>query len=359
MQKKTIFHFIFSLGRGGAETMLVQVLKELKENNNIVITLYEDNHFENELQCSEYICLNKRSLWWLPFSIFKFRKLIKKYKPDLVHSHLVLTNFIARLGTPRNIPLITTIHTSVSYVTDYKKWYIRLLDKITYHYRKSVIITVSKIAMTDYLNFLNAKPFEDYVLHTFVNEKIFSKNYLAGENNMPFKIVSVGALRTGKNYQYLVEAFKSLKNKNIELHIFGMGPQQNILQNEINDSGVKVILKGQVKNIHELLPQYNLFVMPSLFEGFSLSVLEAMAMRIPLLLSDIPSFREQCEDCAIYFDLNNENDFLQKLEYLINHKDVLLEKGEQAYNRVINNFTLEHHMTGLRKIYSEALNENM
>jgi glycosyltransferase involved in cell wall biosynthesis len=345
--KKTIIHFIFSLGR------------ELKEYNNIVVTLFEDNHFENELQCSEYICLNKRSLWWLPLSIFKFRRLIKKYKPDLVHSHLVLPNFIARMGTPRNIPFITTIHTSVSIATDYKKWYIRMLDQFTYHYRKSVIIAVSKIAMADYLTFLIAKPYKNYVLHTFVNEKIFSKKYSLEENDKTFKIASVGALRKGKNYQYLIKAFKALKNINVELHIYGIGPQNNILQKETDDSGVNIILKGQVKNIHELLPQYNLFVMPSLFEGFSLSVLEAMAMRMPLLLSDIPSFREQCEDCAIYFDLNNENDFIQKLEYLMDHKDVLLEKGEQAYNRVINNFTLEHHMTGLRKIYSEALNENM
>jgi len=354
LQKKTIIHFIFSLGRGGAETMLVQVLKELKEYNNIVVTVFEDNHFENELQCSEYICLNKRSLWSLPISIYEFRKLIKKYKPDLVHSHLVLTNFIARLGTPRNIPLITTIHTSVSYVTDYKKLYIRLLDKFTYHYRKSVIIAVSKIAMTDYLTFLNARPYNNYVLHTFVNEKIFSKNYLAGVNNMPFKIVSVGALRTGKNYQYLIEAFKSLKNKNIELHIFGMGPQQNILQNEINDSGVKVILKGQVKNIHELLPQYNLFVMPSLFEGFSLSVLEAMAMRMPLLLSDIPSFREQCEDCAIYFDLNNNEDFILKLNDLINDDQKRIILAGNAQKRVLENFTLTRHMSGLKKIYEKT-----
>lgn len=354
MQKKTIIHFIFSLGRGGAETMLVQVLKELKEYNNIVVTLFEDNHFENELQCSEYICLNKRSLWSMPISVLKFRKLIKKYKPDLVHSHLVLPNFIARLGTPRNIPLITTIHTSVSYVTDYKKWYIRLLDKFTYHYRKSVIIAVSKIAMGDYFTFLNAKPYNNYVLHTFVNEKIFSKNYLAGENNMPFKIASVGALRTGKNYQYLIEAFKSLKNKNIELHIFGMGPQQNILQNEINVSGVKVILKGQVKNIHELLPQYNLFVMPSLFEGFSLSVLEAMAMRIPLLLSDIPSFREQCEECAIYFDLNNNGDFILKLNDLINDDQKRIILAGNAQKRVLENFTLTRHMSGLKKIYEKT-----
>ena len=165
MQKKTILHFIYSLGRGGAETMLVQVLKELKEYNNIVVTLYEDNHFVNELECSEYICLNKHSLLGIPASILKFRQLVKKYNPDLVHSHLILPNFVARIGTPSRIPLISTIHNSISHDFDYKKWFIRWLDKFTYHSRKSVIIAVSKVAMIDYVTFLKVKPKNIYLLY--------------------------------------------------------------------------------------------------------------------------------------------------------------------------------------------------
>ena len=64
-EKKTILHIINNFGRGGAETMLFSILKELKEYNNIVVTLYEENHFDNNLQCDKYFCLKLRSVYFL------------------------------------------------------------------------------------------------------------------------------------------------------------------------------------------------------------------------------------------------------------------------------------------------------
>jgi glycosyltransferase involved in cell wall biosynthesis len=93
------------------------------------------------------------------------------------------------------------------------------------------------------------------------------------------------------------------------------------------------------------------------FEGFSLSVLEAMAMQMPLLLSDIPSFREQCEETAMYFDLDDLNDCVQKIKMLTADKNLRDKMGLAAKERAVTNFTLDHHMAGLRKIYAEALNQ--
>jgi glycosyltransferase involved in cell wall biosynthesis len=114
-----------------------------------------------------------------------------------------------------------------------------------------------------------------------------------------------------------------------------------------------------VKNIYDILPGYDLFVMPSKFEGFSLSVLEAMALKVPLLLSNIPAFKEQAENCATYFNLDDTNDFIEKLDYLVKHKNERIEKAEMSYKRVINNFTLEYHMTELRNLYSSILNKEL
>ncbi len=355
MKRKTIIHFIVSLERGGAETMLVQVLKELKEFNNIVVTLNDRNHFKGELECDEYICLHKPAFRQMPISILKFHSLINKFKPDVVHSHLALSNFIARMATPRNIPLINTIHTSVSTAADYKKRSIRLLEKFTYHYRKPTIISVSDIARKDYFNLVKINTAKQFVLHTFVNEKKFHQLPDRKINCSCLKIISVGALREGKNYLYLVQAFKKLTEQNIELHIYGTGPQHALLQHAIDSARVNIKLKGQVENINEILPDYDVFVMPSLFEGFSLSVLEAMAAKLPLLLSDIPSFKEQCEDTAVYFSLSDTNDFCEKLKSMLKEKELLVKKGEQAFERAVNNFTLGHHLEKLFSIYNNVL----
>ena len=359
MEQKTIIHIIYNLGRGGAETMLVQVLKELKEYRNIVIILFNENHFKEELECEKLICLHLKSILSFPMAVFTLKKIIKKEKPDLVHSHLIWPTMMARLATPKNIPLITTIHTSVATSLDYKRWYIRFLDKATYRFRKSIILVVSKVAYQEYFSILKLKSYQSHVLPTFVNVERF-KNASSGLHHPGpvFKVVAVGALSAQKNFSFLLNAFAILSDKNIELHIYGKGDRQELLQNQIEETGANVVLKGQVGSIEEILPQYDLYVMSSLFEGFSLSVLEAMAMRIPLLLSNIASFKEQCEDGALYFDLDKPSDFAEKLLQLKNDNELRTSLAENAFERVINNFTLSHHLQKLRAIYREAIEGN-
>ena len=195
-------------------------------------------------------------------------------------------------------------------------------------------------------------------MYTFVDVERFNVDKIAGsENNTTFKLVAVGALRLQKNYPYIINAMALIKDKNIELDIYGTGNLQTELQQQIDSTRAKVFLKGEVNNIEAVIPQYDLFVMSSTYEGFSLGILEAMAMRMPLLLSDIVSFKEQCEDNAWYFSLTDVQDAASQIIALSNaDKNVLLAKAEVGRKRAINNFTLPHHIASLRKIYDEALN---
>jgi len=356
MQKK-IVHFIFNLSRGGAETMMVRVIKELPEYEHVVVTLFPGNNFGEELQCKKWICLNINSLIALPLAFFKFRKLVRAEKPDIVHTHLFWPTFIARFAVPKRIPLITTIHAFIATSGEYKHWHIRFLDKLSYKFRKSIIIVVAKGALEEYFSFLNLKPYKAYALYTFVDIDRFNVDKIAADKkNSAFKLVAVGALRLQKNYPYIINAMALIKEKNIELDIYGIGNLQEELQQQINATGARVYLKGQVKNIEEVIPQYDLFVMSSTYEGFSLGILEAMAMRMPLLLSDIASFKEQCENNAWYFSLSDAQDAASQIVALSEaDKNVLLEKAEAGRRRAISNFTLPHHIAGLRKIYDEAL----
>jgi len=350
--KKTILHFIYDLGRGGAETMLVRVIKELPEYNNIVVTLYDNNQFGAELQCTRYICLKQRSLLFFPFTALALRKLIRQYHVDIVHTHLFWPTLIARMATPKNVTLITTIHAFIATSVEYKKWFIRFLDKVSYRLHKSVIIGVAKGATAEYFSFLKLKPYRCYSIYTFVDTGQFNhKGIPVKTGHEGFRLISVGALRQQKNHRFLVDAFRLLKNEHIHLHIYGDGPLKTVLQSSIDEAAVNISLKGMATNIHELLPQYDLFVMSSTFEGFSLGVLETMAMKVPMLLSDIVSFREQCEDTAIYFSLNDVNDFAEKVKALLNDKVKRDQLSENAFKRVINNFTLEHHIKQLKQVY--------
>ncbi len=317
------------------------------------------NHFGDELKCDQLICLNLSSLFSLPFAVFKFRRLVKKEKPDLVHTHLFWPTVIARFAVPKKIPLITTIHAFVASAVEYKFKRVLYLDKLSYRFRKSIIIVVAKGALEEYFSFLHLKPYKAYALYTFVDINRFNTNQsIQKPASDTFRVISVGAIRTQKNYEWSIKAFEQLKNENIELHIYGVGPLEQTTSALIESTGAKVILKGEVRNIETIIPQYDLYLMSSSFEGFSLSVLEAMAMGMPLLLSDIPSFREQCEDTAEYFSLKDEAALPTALLRMSKMpKAVLTAMAERAKQRAVENFTLPQHIEGLRKIYLDALSE--
>jgi glycosyltransferase involved in cell wall biosynthesis len=355
--KKTIAHIIFDLGRGGAETMLVTVVKELTEYNNVVITLFDSNHFGNEFKCDRYISLRLK-LWhflFFPIIAWRLRRVLKQVNPQLIHTHLFWPTVLARLTMLNNIPLVTTIHAFVAQLVDYKKWHLKWLDKLTYRLRNNHIIAVAKGALDEYFSFLKLKPYKAWHLYTFVDTRIFNSSGPKTAPGPVFKLISVGALRIQKNQAYLIDAMAQLKDLPIELHIYGSGPLQQALQQQIDSTGAKVVLKGQVDNIQQVIPQYDAFVMSSTYEGFSLAVLEAMALELPLLLSDIASFREQCEDVALYFSLQNPAQLAVQVQQLAGQPAQLAAMGQAGKQRALQNFTLPHHLAGLRSIYRSIL----
>lgn len=351
----TILHFIFDLGRGGAETMLVRVLKELKEYRNIVVTLYGNNRFGKELECDEYINLAQSSLLSFQSTAKKLTRIVESRNVDLVHTHLFWPTLIARLGVPQHIPLLTTIHAFINDSLEYKNWWVRWLDKYSFKKRPSTIIAVSQGALKEYLQFHHQPLQNGEVLYTFADLEKFNHPRLNTGSHTGFRMINVGALRKQKDQALLISAMELVNDPDISLDIYGSGPLENSLQKQINKTGARVFLKGETTGIEHILPQYDVMIMSSIFEGFSLAVLEAMAIGLPLLLSDIPSFREQCEDTALYF-AHGDPDLLAKkimeAPLSVSQYDLM---AEMALKRVRENFGLENHLQGLRRIYQNHL----
>ena len=411
--KKTIIHIIDNLARGGAETMLVTVTKNLPEYNNIIVTLYPQNEFGSYLQCDKLICLNLGSIKKIPIAALKLRVLIRQHKVDMVHSHLFWSTVVARLGVPKNIPLITTIHTFVKSSVEYQPRRMRVIERLTFWYKKNIIIAVAKGALKEYVSFVKVKPYKSYVLYTFVDTALFNNEleHVLKPVGDTFKIVTVGNLKYQKNHRFLLVAFRQLATQEIavsspdsqksqewsvspqpwpvsppttpeqqntiskqpwpvspppspatsattsRLDIYGNGPLNISLQKLIDEHHLNVTLKGQVTAIQNIIGQYDLYVMSSLYEGFSLSVLEAMALGMPMLLSDIPSFKEQCEGTAIYFSADDPADFVTKLNDLKNDPEKMLALGQAAKKRVTGLFTLTKHLEHLKIIYLNTLKD--
>lgn len=356
MPKKKLLHVIPSLGRGGAETLLVNVTRALTEFDHLIVTFDPANHFEAAEINAQVICLHLPSVGHYPKAVFRLRKLIGKHGPDLVHTHLYWPTVIARLAVPRSIPLVSTVHAFISGAPEYRKTYIRLLDRYSFRRRPSLLLAVAEGALQEYLSMLRASSTDTRVLHTFVDPAFFSLEPVGvNADAASFPMVSVGALREQKNQRLLLEALHQLREEPVTLDMFGSGPLQESLLQQLHQFPAKVTLKGEVRNIRSLLPGYSLFVMSSAYEGFSIAVLEAMALRIPLLLSDIPSFREQCGDTAVYFEPGNASDCARKIRVLMADAATLKRNSDAAYQRVKELYTMEQHLRGIRAVYHECL----
>jgi glycosyltransferase involved in cell wall biosynthesis len=304
--KKKVLHVINSLNAGGAETLLVNSLAPggLQEHTDNMVVYFQgtselEKKIDKRITCHS---LNYKGLLSLPATLKKLRRIIKEQQIDIVHSHLNPAGFYTHLVCP--VPHVHTLHTIYSKNTETKPIKLFLEKELFFKKKKCNIILLSEFIKED---FLKTVPFrgKTFVLNNFVEDIFFrptAKTYTAGSGSL--KLIAVGRLSEVKNFEYLLEVFSHLKDTGIELDIYGGG---NIKKYEqlIKKAGLKINMKGHNNNIGDVIGNYDLFIMPSKFEGFPLSLFEAMASGIPLMLSDIASLNSIVKEHALYFSLHD------------------------------------------------------
>ena len=358
-EKKTIVHVIDDLGRGGAETLLVDLLRDLGNYYNIVlVTLMPNSEFdESSISCQFRYCLNYKSRLSSVAAVFKLRKIIKRHKPVLVRSQLLWGNIIARIACPKNIPLVFSVHITVSdgiYKFKKKGILYKWIEKIIYKPRH-ILIGVTRKVIEDYDKTIGIKG-KSYVLHNYVNDAYFNNavNYLfPGQNRL--RLVAVGNPKKQKNYELLIRSFKLLKDKNVSCTIYGMGDYNLILEKEIEKYQLPIQLKGKAGNIYEQLKCHDAYIMCSLFEGFGIAVAEAMAVGLPLFLSDIEVLREVSHNNAIFFDPYNEEELAEKITLFIDNKYDAHSMSNLGKNIAKENYSKAAYLKKLLAIYDESL----
>ncbi len=351
-----ILHLIDSLGIGGAEKLLVTANVTLSGYRHIVVHLNPTNAFVEELSQLKVICLNYSGWRSIPRCVNELRKIIKDYKVQIVHSHLFYAMIIARLAYRRPVNLISSYH-SLLYDQQNLAQYsskLLLLDKLTYRERYHLVYvseTVKDMVSTK-LGVTKNQP----VIHNFVDTRFFTTSSRKEIiHNQKFRIVMVGNLRLEKNHAIMIEALHKLADPNIELHIYGEGSQRKFLENQIEAKALEnqIKLKGAVADTSEILTQYDLFVAPSRFEGFGIALVEAMAVGVPCLVSDIPAHREVAEGAAAFFKSDDPTDLANKISDLMNspkERAELISMGKAKAQK----FSKEKYIQKLDKLYQEV-----
>jgi glycosyltransferase involved in cell wall biosynthesis len=291
--------------------------------------------------------------------------LLKKWKIDIFHSPF----YASPLYVPKRAAVVQTVHDLIPLIfkksTSFKN---RLIFKINFSLLKYAdrIIAVSQNTKNDILKILRVPEEKVVVIHNGANhlqkadqdvEKP-SKNEVCEE--CPF-ILYVGGMDPLKNIPTLIRAFDKICEKHQDLKLVMVGadgekmkylkptiqetrsssltPGQSLstLLEKLIRSG-KVVLKGYLE-MPDLISYYRnaeLFLFPSLYEGFGLPPLEAMSCGLPVVASDRSSLPEVLGEAALYANPEDAEDLARSVDQLLEndslkakHRDAGLQRAAQ------------------------------
>lgn len=344
---------INSLGIGGAERILVRLAHEWAdrgykisfitffqetsfnyrlntEHNNITLINLGEKKINNNL-CSQIIKITKR--------IIILRKLFIKLKPNAIISFLVGANINCLLANIcLNIPII------VSERIDPNKHIIpvfyKLLRIVIYKLANAIIVQTKQIK--DY--FPRCLQQQIFVIPNWVKEPKIKKilNHDKAAHKPINKIIAIGRLDHQKNHQLLIRAFAILSDKypNLTLHIYGEGILRNELQNLLTSFNLQdsVKLPGITMDVETNLKDADLFVFPSIYEGFPNALCEAMAVGLPVIASDCSGSNEIVEHNknGLLFNVGNLEELVKCMEKVINdpvHAHQLAVNAQHIINK--------------------------
>lgn len=347
--KANLLHIIDGLGVGGAEMLVVTLLKNLKDYNLHLVVLGKPDTLAKELPADcKVTLLHFKSYRDIPSCALFIRRYIKSNRIGIVHSHMYWSNITARLATPRRIPLFNCIQ-NISSMASYQANRLSLyLEKMTYRKRHH-IIAVSKVVLDDFDEWVGLKG-KATVLYNIIGDEFFTaapKDSFSAER---VRLVSVGNLRKQKNYPYMLRAFRSMP-AHVSLDIYGIGALRESMEKEIAENNLNIRLCGLQSNMHQVLRTYDAYVMCSTHEGLSLALMEALSSGLPAFLSDIPVQRESAGNAAVYFDLDNPEDFVRKLVETFQDTGRLKEMSKEGIERSARIARKDSYMQKLEELY--------
>jgi glycosyltransferase involved in cell wall biosynthesis len=333
-----ICHIIFSLSTGGTENMLVDIVNEQVKTETVTLIIV--NNIVNETIANKInsnvhvIRINRKPSSKNPIPLLKINYYLLHLKPDIIHFHnvkgieLILPQF-------RKKAVLTIHDTKIRYpfFTRYKK-----------------VFAISQSVRQD---ILMHNGLEVEVIYNGIRiPSITAKQRQERDNR--FRIVQVGGLRHAKKGQdLLIMAMKQLVydygQTDICLNFIGEGTSFSFLEQLVVDSKLKnyiTFLGDKSRNyVYTHLCDYDLLVQPSINEGFGLTVAEAMAAKVPVLVSDVEGPMEIIENgkYGYYFKTENTNDLAAKIRYIIenDHTEKHQDTIENAYMHVIRNFDIK------------------
>jgi glycosyltransferase involved in cell wall biosynthesis len=366
---KSIVYFVDSDTFGGCEEVILLLLQGLDRSLwRPILFHYDEPGIARLVIGAKQLGVECHIVPVMPghnllITLMQFFRELKLIQPDIFHAHLNwplgCRHALIAAWLNRVPAIVATSHLYSSISGSRYAWlkqriqahivnrYVAVSKEVRNRLCEDLLIPENKVSVV--LNGIYLKPFD------LAPDKILRTQLLAGKQ---LSIVFTPArLHEQKGHKYLIDAVASVPNAMFVLA--GDGPERNFLEKYAFDRGVneRVIFLGYRKDIAQLLASCDLFVLPSLYEGLPISIIEAMASGKPIIATDIGGNNE-----AI---IHGETGYLvppkdsEKLAEIINmilaNPSISINIGRAAKKRAYEQFSSNAMIRNLTQIYEELL----
>ncbi|MGD0487408.1 MAG: glycosyltransferase [Syntrophorhabdales bacterium] len=363
-----VVHVIWDLAStGGAEKLFLHFARNLDSRrfDTSFISLMGKGEIGNTLEALGFpvyaleVILKKA---WNPWITLKLYQLFRKLNPDIVHVHLNYSGILAARMAKTSV-LVNHIHNIYPGKSKVKIAMENILFRLP-----DVSIAVSSNAREFTWKQLRAPklPIEvvrngiDVVSLEVTKTKAEVRKELSIDDDEQI-ILTVGSLTDQKGQWHLISAYARLNLllPRTRLVIVGKGPLEGSLRNQVLSLGLedRILFTGLRNDVPNLLNSASMFVLPSLWEGIPLALLEAMYFRLPCIVSEVGGIGEIIENGmdGILVEPADETALCVSMESLVKNKLLRESLGEEANKKVRRCFTIDRTMKEIEHLYMKLL----
>ncbi len=372
MKEIKILQVIGGLNRGGAETMLMNLYRKIdrqKYKFDFLVYVTDDKKadYEDEiLQNGDQIIKLDRNRVKNPILFYHdLNHVMKNSGYTCVHAHTLFNSGIVMYASYHNhIPVrITHSHSSGNMKRD------TLINRTYFKFAKYLITKYS----TNYIacdlksgEYLFGEGFRGPILHNgidlnrFCYEENVEENkyqYLRDENIL--KLAVIGSFYEVKNHIFLLPIAEKLKEKGIKFKLYfaGRGPLQKMLEEKVKELHLEneIIFLGIVDQVEKFLKNIDLILMPSLYEGVPVSLIEAQAAGVPAIISENISRDVDMELGLLNFvTIDSDKQWLEEIVRFHCERHEILNPKNIYEQLTLKGYNVEKNVDFLCEIYGNS-----
>lgn len=365
MKVKKVLHILATGKLSGAEKVVSDICTNLDERYEPIIVCSGDplkQYYEEKGIKTYEADISKLN----PKQIKRIKEIVESEQIDIIHGHDIKASIAGYLASGKSkIPTISHMH--VTYLWMKKFGPFKVMDA-WFRNKYSLSIACSE-AVKDYYLQYNSKADKDKVIFmdNCFNFNEFNKVVLEDRNEFKAKIGIkndqyvfgyLGRLLKVKGAELMIEAFKSkmdLMDKAILL-IVGDGEEKDNLEDLVKQYGIeeRVIFAGYQKKSYDYMNTFDSFILPSVREGLPIAVLEAMAMKKPVISTPVAGLSKLMKSGfnGIVLEERTKEALANAMESLYNDNELSQKIADNAYKHLYENCNINNYVDRLQDIYN-------